>query len=138
MILFDVEATQLGLSLANLVGKAADEDEVKKSFVAAFRMKATGTLCKRASALLKFFRWSLGGRIPSPLNFTEQHLFDYLKVFQEGVGGPTSPSQFLEALCFMHGVAVLRHVNLDACISARVKGRGRGFVFDKGTLKTEG
>ena len=136
MILFDVEATQLGMSLANLVGRAAEEDEIKKSFSAAFRMKATSTLCKRTSALLKFFRWALSGaKLDSPLNFTEQNLFDYMKVFTEGQGGPTSASQFLEALRFLHGVVVLRHAALDVCISARVKGMAADLYLTKAPLK---
>ena len=136
MILFDVEATQLGMSLANLVGRAAEEEEIKKSFSAAFRMKATSTLCKRTSALLKFFRWALSGaKLNSPLTFTEQHLFDYMKVFTEGQGGPTSASQFLEALRFLHGVVVLRHAALDVCISARVKGMAADLYLTKAPLK---
>ena len=136
MILCDVEATQLGMSLANLVGRAAEEDEIKKSFSAAFRMKATSTLCKRTSALLKFFRWALSGaQLHSPLNFTEQNLFDYMKVFTEGQGGPTSASQFLEALRFLHGVVVLRHAALDVCISARVKGMAADLYLTKAPLK---
>ena len=93
MVLFDLEATQLGMSLANLAERAMDEDLLKRSFSDAFRTKATSTLTKRCGALMRYFSWAMKSNIESPFMASEQEVYSFMQTFRRGCGGPTSATR---------------------------------------------
>ena len=79
MVLFDLEATQLGVSLANLAERAMDEDLLKRSFSDAFRTKATSTL---SGALMRYFSWAMKSNIESPFMASEQEVYSFMQTFR--------------------------------------------------------
>ena len=60
ILLLDLEASSLGRSLTTRAGQLASEEELGRSIEDAFRSKASTTLQKRASALIRFFPGSSG------------------------------------------------------------------------------
>ena len=135
MVLFDLEASQLGMSLANLAERALDEDLLRKSFADAFRTNATGTLTKRRGALMRFFSRAMRTNIESPFMASEQDIYAFLQTFRHGCGGPTSATHFIQALRFLHSIVVFRHMPLEDVISARVRGAARDMYLEKEPLQ---
>ena len=135
LVMHDPECTQLGISLLGLLGAAANEALIHKSFVDAVRKKATGTLRKRAGSLMRYFKWASGENHLSPFAVTEEVMYSFANFMRDSRAKPTSLSHFFESLHFLHGVAVFVHMKPEAVLSSRVQGIGRELFMQKRPLQ---
>ena len=86
MVFSDLEATQLGMSLASLAERAMDEDLLKRSFSDAFRTKAASALTKRCGALMQYFACAMRANIESPFMASGQEVYAFMQTFRQGCG----------------------------------------------------
>ena len=135
LILLDPEATSLGRSLLQQ-GMSLESDEViARSIADAFRAKASTTLQKRALSLQAWSVMSYDLRFESPWRLSEQQAYMLFCKLRESGAKPSTASHFLEALGFLHGVAVLLHMPLDVVLSSRVRGIARDLKLTKEPLR---
>ena len=135
LVMHDPECTRLGISLLGLLGAASNEGLIQKSFVDAFRKKATGTLRKRAGSLMRYFKWALEEQRPSPFAVSEEVMYSFANFMRDSRAKPTSLSHFFESLHFLHGVAVFVHMEPEKVLSSRVQGIGRELFMQKRPLQ---
>ena len=131
MIMYDLDATRMGQSLATLATRVMDDQELRQSFADSFRSKATSTLQKRCGSLEKYFLWALNHGCESPWSASEQVIYDYVKTLREDQQGPTSARHFLEAIRFLHSVAIFRNMLPEQVLSARVRGVAQDMFLKK-------
>ena len=96
----DLQATQLGATLASKAADLCQSSELEMSLVDAFATKATSTLEKRASYLSRMTSWMLRNRNESPLRFTEDGFYAYVCHLRESGAGATSAQATIEAVNF--------------------------------------
>eukprot|EP00439_Symbiodinium_sp_Y106_P029669 s9380_g3.t1 len=135
LIMWDPDTTNLASSLSGAATRLMDDALVQQSFSDAFRSKATGTLSKRAGSLERYFRWAVENQIASPLSVGESVIYEYLSYLRSVESAATSASHFVEALRFLHSVAVLCRMDLSTVLSARVQGVARDMYLGKRPLE---
>ena len=131
MILLDPNATELGSSLVDAAGSLMEENLIVRSFIDSFAPKATSTLLKRTQHLWAFCEFVLREGKGSPLHFREPVVYDYLETMRQREKGPTSPSSFLEAIHFLHGIARLTCFGQNVLLSARCIGLAKSEMHKK-------
>ncbi|CAE7196317.1 unnamed protein product [Symbiodinium sp. CCMP2592] len=122
LIMYDPDTTFLGMVVAKEAASLADDEALSYSFTCAFAKSASGSLIKRAGSLDRFGKWILCSRGISPLRCSEVDLFAYFSHLQSEGAGATSCQHCVEALRFLHGVAVFQVLDLEEVFSARVLG----------------
>ncbi|CAE7778111.1 unnamed protein product, partial [Symbiodinium sp. CCMP2592] len=122
LIMYDPDTTFLGMVVAKEAANLADDEALSYSFTCAFAKSASGSLIKRAGSLDRFGKWILSCRGTSPLRSSEVDLFAYFSHLQGEGAGATSCQHCVEALRFLHGVAVFQVLDLEEVFSARVLG----------------
>ena len=135
MIIGDPRAPKLGLSLLTKAGKLVGDEVLGRSIVDAFANKASSTLEKRASALVRFSSWIVQFSEESPLRLSEPTLYGYLNHLRESGASSSSAQGIIEALRFFDGVVKLTKVKLDDTISARCQGIARDLRLRKRPLE---
>ena len=133
-ILLDPEATDLGDTLLDGLGRLKPPEEVAQTFLDSFAAKASSTLQKRANSLTKLTHFAKTALQVSPLRLTEPQLYAYLRWMETKGLGATAASHALEALRFIDGVARLRAVNLQQIVSPRCLGVARKLFLTKQPL----
>ncbi|CAE7804359.1 unnamed protein product [Symbiodinium sp. CCMP2592] len=122
LIMYDPDTTFLGMVVAKEAANLADDESLSYSFTCAFAKSASGSLIKRAGSLDRFGKWILSCRGTSPLRSSEVDVFAYFSHLQGEGAGATSCQHCVEALRFLHGVAVFQVLDLEEVFSARVLG----------------
>ena len=135
LILLGPEATRLGASLIKQTQELSEEEYIMQSLSDAFRKPASATLQKRALSLQAFAVKSYQLGFESPWRLNEEQMYTLFQTLrEEGVKASTAP-HILEALNFMHGVAVFVFMSLDAVVSARTRGVARDLRLTKAPLR---
>ena len=76
LISLDLDATQLGQSITNVLGTIDPSVDPLQVLQDAMSNKATGTLLKRASSMWRFACWLEAGQMGTCFNQTEQVLYE--------------------------------------------------------------
>ena len=135
LILLDPEATKLGASLLKQTQELREDEYIMQSLADAFRKPASATLQKRALSLQCFAVKAYELGFDSPWRLDEEQMYSLFQTLrEEGVKASTAP-HILEALNFMHGIAVFSYMPLDAVVSARTRGVARDLRLSKAPLR---
>lgn len=129
-------ATRVGLTLQQLCTDLSKEEDIQRTLLDVFAPKSTATLFKRGREILAYIRWFRDrDLVGSPLQFTEQPVYEYMDHLRASKAGPTRGNSFLQAVRFT--VTLLGcHINsIDHVISARVKGASYNMYLKKRPLK---
>ena len=105
LLVLDVNATRLGVSLQQIANRTSSPDMIEQSVKDCFRAKASSTLQKRAASLWRLSKMLLTVGAESQLNFTEEQLYDCLCELRARGAGATSAQHIIEALWFLDGAA---------------------------------
>ena len=136
ILLADLGATRLGCSLKKMVEDGNHESDIWQSlFLVTFRTKASPTLHKRASYLLRLSKLLLQAGVTRPLRVTEQQLYDALCHLRRSGAGATSAQHMLEALYFLEGMVQFTSIDINTTISVRCKGVARDMRLTKNPLE---
>ena len=134
LVMYDPEATFLGSVVAKEASNLADDEALSHSFTCAFAKSASGTLIKRAGSLDRYGKWVIHHRCVSPLRCKEEDMFAYFVHLQSSGAGAMSGQHCVEALRFLHGVAVFQCLDLEVVLSSRVLGLVRIMHVSKAPL----
>lgn len=135
LLVLDVSATHLGLSLQQIADRTSSPELIEQSVKDCFRAKASSTLQKRASSLWRLSKLLLQVAADSPLNFSEEQLYDCLCILRDRGSGATSAQHILEALWFLDGTAKFVTLNLAVIVSGRCRGVARDLYLRKNPLQ---
>ena len=135
LLLMDLKATELGVSMMDAVGSLDTATDVLSVLRDALSNKATGTLIKRAGSMWRFAQWIVSRHQGSCFGQPEQVIYKYMQHLKDTGAAPTSASHFLEALAFCD--TVFRFVNNGSSkvLTARVKGASHSMFLVKRILK---
>ena len=125
LLVLDAEATHLGRSLQQIANRTSSPDLIEQSVSDCFRSKASSTLQKRASSSWRFSKLVRECGAKSPLRFTEEVLYNCLRLLRERGSGATSAQHILESLWFLDGTAKFAVINLATTVSGRCRGVAR-------------
>lgn len=131
MVLLDVEATRLGLSLLSFAGTLCTDDELGQIFSDVFSPKSSGTILKRCNAMWRFSCWLQTRGLGSPFHQTEGVIYSYVCHLRQSEAGSTTPSQFIEALRFSNGLLGFCKCSLNDILSSRVVGAAHSMYLTK-------
>ena len=131
MVLLDLDCTRLGQSLRSFAGTLCPDEELCQIFMDVFAPKATGTILKRCNALWRFSCWLQKLCYGSPFCQDEKTLYRYICHLRDSGAGPTTPSQFVEALRFADTLLGFTHTKLSDMLSARVTGAAHSAYMTK-------
>ena len=131
MVLLNLDGTRLGQSLRSFAGTLCPDDELSQIFMDVFAPKATGTILKRCNALWRFSGWLQTQGFGSPFCQDEKTLYQYVCHLRQSQAGPTTPSQFLEAMRFSDALLGFTKVRLSDMLSARVVGAAHATYMTK-------
>ena len=135
LILLDPEATKLGASLLKQTQELKEDEYIMQSLSDAFRKPASATLQKRALSLQSFAVKAYQLGFDSPWRLDEEQMYALFQTLRnEGVKASTAP-HMLEALNFMHGIAVFVYMSLDTVVSSRTRGVARDLRLTKEPLR---
>ena len=135
MVLLNLDGTRLGQSLRSFAGTLCPDDELSQIFMDVFAPKATGTILKRCNALWRFSGWLQTQGLGSPFCQDEKTLYSYICHLRQSLAGPTTPSQFLEAIRFADALLGFTQVRLADMLSARVVGAAHATYMTKRVRK---
>eukprot|EP00435_Cladocopium_sp_Y103_P067226 s171_g29.t1 len=135
LILHDPLASQLGVSINNMLNGGCSPELIHQSISDCFRMKASSTLQKRSSSLWRLSKLLRYKGVSNPLRLTEEQLYAALCALRESGAGATSAQHMVEALHFLDSTAKLVLVDLRAVISGRCKGVARDMFLMKNPLE---
>eukprot|EP00435_Cladocopium_sp_Y103_P059444 s379_g21.t1 len=131
MVLLELDATRLGLSLLSFAGTLCTEDELSQIFTDVFSPKSSGTILKRCNALWRFTTWLQSKQLGSPFNQDEQVIYAYICHLRDSGAGSTTPSQFTEALRFADGLLGFCNRDVKSMLSSRVTGAAHATYMTK-------
>ena len=131
MVLLNLDSTRLGQSLRSFAGTLCPDDELSQIFMDVFAPKATGTILKRCNALWRFSGWLQTQGLGSPFCQEEKMLYQYVCHLRQSQAGPTTPSQFLEAMRFSDALLGFTQVRLSDMLSTRVVGAAHATYMTK-------
>ena len=134
LVMYDPETTFLGSVVAKEASNLADDEALSQSFTCAFAKSASGTLIKRAGSLDRYGKWVIHNRCISPLRCKEEDTFAYFVYLQSTGAGAMSGQHCVEALRFLHGMAVFQCLDLEVVLSSRVLGLVRIMHVSKAPL----
>ena len=131
MVLLEVDATRLGLSLVTFAGTLCSSDDLAQIFNDVFAPKSSGTLLKRCNSMWRFSCWLQKKFLGSPFNQPEGVIYSYVCHLRCVEAGPTTPAQFIEALRFSNALLGFCKTELDVMLSARVVGAAHSIYLTK-------
>eukprot|EP00435_Cladocopium_sp_Y103_P016707 s1919_g4.t1 len=131
MVLLELDATRLGLSLLSFAGTLCTEDELSQIFTDVFSPKSSGTILKRCNALWRFSCWLQTKQMGSPFNQSEATVYSYICHLRDSGAGSTAPSQLVEALHFADGLLGFCKSDVKSMVSPRVKGAAHSIYMTK-------
>ena len=132
IVLFHPEDSQLGRSLITASGELVGEDELRRTFMDAFRHKAVGTMAKRTVTLYRFATWQVKINKGRPLAPTERDLYTYLDHLRAQGAGATSGAAFIQTWNFCCATVGVDGMGL---ISGRTRGVAHDMFLGKRMLK---
>ena len=135
LLLMDLKATGLGVSMMDAVGSLDTATDVLSVLRDALASKATGTLIKRAGSMWRFAQWIVNRHQGSCFGQPEQVIYKYMQHLKETGAAPTSASHFLEALAFSDAVFRFSNNGSSKVMTARVKGASHNMFLGKRILK---
>ena len=131
MVLLDLDCTRLGQSLRSFAGTLCSDSELSQVFMDVFSPKATGTILKRCNALWRFSCWLQASGGGSPFKQDERVVYAYICYLRDSGAGPTTPSQFVEALRFADALIGFTSSSLTDMLSPRVTGAAHSCYMTK-------
>ena len=131
MVLLEIDATRLGLSLLTFAGTLCTDDELAQTFSVVFSPKSSGTILKRCNSMWRFSCWLQGRGLGSPFNQSEDIVYLYLCHLRDSEAGSTTPSQFIEAVRFCNALLGFCKTTVDDMLSARVVGAAHSIYLTK-------
>jgi hypothetical protein len=134
LISLDLDATQLGQSVTNVLGTIDPSVDPLQVLQDAMSNKATGTLLKRASSMWRFACWLEAGQMGTCFNQTEQVLYDYMNYLRDTGSAATSASHFVESLRFCNQMFKLQKMDIASVLSPRVTGASHSMFLKKRKL----
>ena len=134
LISLDLDSTQLGQSISNVLGTIDPAVDPLQVLQDAMSNKATGTLLKRASSMWRFAYWLECGHMGTCFNQTEQVLYDYMNHLRNTSAAPTSASHFVESLRFCNQIFKFQKMDVSAVLSTRVTGASHSMFLKKRKL----
>ena len=135
IIMADLGATHLGCSLKQMAAAGNQESEIWQSFMDTFRMKASSTLHKRASSLVRLTKLLQLQGVSRPLRLTEEQLYEVICTLRRDGAGATSAQHLIEALYFLSGTVQFKAIDIQTTISVRCKGAARDLFLTKNPLE---
>ena len=134
IIMADLGATRLGCSLKHMAAAGNQESEIWQSFMDTFRMKASSTLHKRASSLVRLTKLLQLQGVNRPLRLTEEQLYEVICTLRRDGAGATSAQHLIESLYFLSGTVQFTAIDIQTTISIRCKGAARDLFLTKSPL----
>ena len=134
LIAMDLQATQLGQSISNVLGNLDTAVDPLRVLRDATSNKATGTLLKRASAMWRFACWLESNSFGTCFDQSEQNLYAYMNYLRDSGAAPTSAAHFVEALRFCNQVFKCQKMDISAVLSTRVTGASHSMFIKKRKL----
>jgi len=131
MVLLDLDCARLGQSLRSFAGTLCPDSELSQVFMDVFSPKATGTILKRCNALWRFSCWLQTRGGGSPFKQDERAIYSYVCYLRDSGVGPTTPSQFVEALRFSDTLIGFTSSSLTDMLSSRVTGAAHACYMTK-------
>ena len=135
IIMADLGATRLGCSLKHMAAAGNQESEIWQSFMDTFRMKASSTLHKRASSLVRLAKLLQLQGVNRPLRLTEEQLYEVICTLRRDGAGATSAQHLIESLYFLSGTVQFTAIDIQTTISIRCKGAARDLFLTKSPLE---
>lgn len=135
VILADLGATRLGCMLKQMVAEGDQEAVIWQSFMDTFRTKASSTLHKRSSSLVRLAKLLQLQGVSRPLRLTEEQLYEAICTLRRDGSGATSAQHIIEALYFLSGTVQFTAIDINAVISIRCKGAARDLYLTKNPLE---
>ena len=96
LVSLDPQATQIGRSMLDALGRLEDNDTVMHILSDSLATKATGTLTKRASTLWRWANWLAESRMGTCFRQTETNVYKYMNFLRDQGYAPTAASHFLK------------------------------------------
>ena len=131
MVLLEVDATRLGLSLLTFAGTLCSNEELGQIFNDVFAPKSSGTILKRCNSMWRFSCWLQTKFLGSPFNQSEGIVYAYICHLRASEAGATTPAQFVEALRFSNALLGFCKTSLDDMLSARVVAASHSIYLTK-------
>ena len=135
MVLLELDATRLGLSLTSFAGTLCTDEELGQIFSDVFSPKSSGTILKRCNSMWRFSCWLQTNGRRSPFNQSEDVVYSYICHLRVSDAGSTTPSQFIEALRFSDSLLGFCKRTLQDMLSARVLGAAHAMYLTKRVRK---
>ena len=134
LISMDLDATQLGQSISNVLGTIDVSVDPLQVLQDAMSSKATGTLLKRASSIWRFACWLEHENLGTCFNQTERVLYDYMNHLRDTGSAATSASHFVGSLRFCNQMFKFKKMDILSVLSARVTGASHAMFLKKRKL----
>ena len=135
IVLQDPLATQLGSSVVGLAKGETFSTLAEQSIRDCFRMKASGTLQKRASSLWRLAKLLRAQGVLNPLRLSEEQLYVALCELRTNGAGATAAQHMIEALFFLDATAKLTLVDIRAVVSGQCRGVAKDMYLMKNPLE---
>lgn len=130
----NLDCSSLGLQLQSAAANLVPDSELTDIISHSFANKATGTLTKRGTPMLKYLTWHRKTYGTAGLPFQEHHVYQYMKELKQGKCAPTVLSSFLSAVGFARHVVSITGSD-TVLASLRVQGLAHEHYLTKRPLK---
>ena len=117
----NAECTNVGRQLQEAIVRMEPDASLTNIISDSFENKATSTLCKRGSHLLKYFVWHRRFCGIAAMPIQEHHFYTYLRQLITAKAAPTAPAAMSSAMGFAAHVLGMTGA-AEALASLRVKG----------------
>ena len=134
LLLMDLQATELGITLCNLAGGLDESADILQVLKDCFAKKATGTILKRTSAVWSLAVWMLELEQTAVWTMTETQMYHYTCALRDQGSAPTRASHVVEALHFFDAHLKYRKMNCKSVLSPRVLGAAHSMYLGKRKL----
>ena len=134
LLLMDLQATELGVTLCNLAGGLDESADILQVLKDCFAKKATGTILKRTSAIWSLAAWMLENEQTCVWTMTEMQMYHYMCALRDQGSPPTRASHVVEALHFFDAHLKYRKLDCKSVLSPRVLGAAHTMYLGKRKL----
>ena len=135
LLLLDLQATELGVTLCNLAGGLDESSDVLQVLKDCFAKKATATILKRTGSFWALAGWLLENEQTAIWNVNEPQLYRFMCSLRDQQSAPTKASHVIESINFFDTALRFRNTDCKTLLSARVTGAAHSMFLGKRKLK---
>ena len=134
LVALDLNSSSLGRQLIDFYLDGKSESVIQQILEDTLSRKATGTLTKRSSSLLKYVQFTRAKFTATSLCYREQWIYDYVCMLRNNRAAPSAAKSFLEAMTLARTL-IGADIEDEGWKSSRVTGAASSMYLKKAPLR---